>query len=97
MLLLCVQVVVVNLVLVWTFDLKSKGVAVIGNIPAGFPSPFEVFDGMGSQWWSDLQSLAVPALVISLVGFLEAISIAKAMGMKCVHPPCQRPDARSTA
>jgi len=77
-----VQVVVVNLLLVPLFNLKAKGVAVIGSIPAGLPSPFELFEDIDSDWWNDIQLLILPALVMSLVGFLEAISIAKAMGMK---------------
>lgn len=70
-------VVVVNILLVIIFDLDSKGVAVLGHIPSGLPSPGSVFDGIGRTWWNDMQTLAVPALVMSLVGFMEAVSIAK--------------------
>jgi len=79
------QVVVANLIIVPVFNLEDK-VALVGDIPAGLPDPFEVFDGMDSNWWKDVQTLAVPALVLSLVGFMEAISIAKAMGMKYPSP-----------
>lgn len=77
------QVVVVNLALVAIFDLDAHGVAVVGDIPGGFPTAFEVFDGATtSAWWKDVEALAVPALVIAMVGYLESISISKAMSMK---------------
>ena len=75
-------VVVVNLVLVAAFNLDDEGIKVVGSIPTGLPSPFEVFDGMGSSWWKDVQQLAMPSLVISLVGFMESISISKSMAMQ---------------
>ena len=73
-----------NLAMVAIFDLDAHGVAVVGDVPGGFPAAFEVFDGVTtSSWWLDVQSLAVPALVIAIVGYLESISISKAMSMKC--------------
>ena len=50
------------------------GGAVIGSIPAGLPRV-----SMPKLSWEMLGSLLSGALVISLVGFMEAISIAKAM------------------
>ena len=73
------------------FDLDAHGVAVVGDVPGGFPAAFEVFDGVTtSSWWLDVQSLAVPALVIAIVGYLESISISKAMSMKCAARALRR-------
>ena len=73
------------------FDLDGHGVAVVGDVPGGFPAAFEVFDGVTtSSWWLDVQSLAVPALVIAIVGYLESISISKAMSMKCAARALRR-------
>jgi sulfate permease, SulP family len=53
------------------------GGEVVGSIPAGMPS----FD-VPSFSWDMMISLFSGALVISLVGFMEAISIAKAIAAK---------------
>ncbi len=53
------------------------GGEVVGNIPSGLPG-FEI-----PQFsWDNVRALLSSALVISLVGFMEAISIAKAMAAK---------------
>lgn len=56
------------------FDLRSSGVAIIGNIPAKLPSFYlPNFDsGM-------IRELSSSALAIALLGLLEAISMAKAI------------------
>ena len=53
------------------------GGEVVGSIPSGLP-PLSL-PGFG---WSDIGMLLSSALIISLVGFMEAISIAKAMAAK---------------
>jgi SulP family sulfate permease len=53
------------------------GGEVVGSIPAGLPS-IEI----PKMSWEMVMSLFSGALVISLVGFMEAISIAKAMAAK---------------
>jgi SulP family sulfate permease len=53
------------------------GGEVVGNIPSGLPEL-----ALPSMRLSDLGMLLSSALVISLVGFMEAISIAKAMAAK---------------
>jgi SulP family sulfate permease len=59
-------------------DLKlSGGGEVVGKVPEGLPSV-----GVPKMSWEMLGSLLSAALVISLVGFMEAISIAKAIAAK---------------
>ena len=65
------------IVISWLFGFEEKGGAVVGSIPEGLPNlqvPVFSFELMGS--------LLPAAIVISLVGFMEAISIAKAMAAK---------------
>src|SRR5690606_31930713 len=53
------------------------GGEVVGSIPAGIPSPaLPRFD------WDTLIKLLPTALIIALVGFMEAISIAKSMATR---------------
>lgn len=53
------------------------GGEVVGSIPSGLPE-----FALPSIRWGDVGMLLSSALVISLVGFMEAISIAKAMAAK---------------
>jgi len=55
----------------------SGGGEVVGSIPPGLPSL-----SVPAVGWSEFTSLLSAALVISLVAFMEAISIAKAMAAK---------------
>jgi sulfate permease, SulP family len=55
----------------------SGGGDVVGSIPPGLPS-----FTLPTLTWSDITNLLSAALVISLVAFMEAISIAKAMAAK---------------
>ncbi|TNC96524.1 MAG: sulfate transporter [Gallionellaceae bacterium] len=68
----------------WRIKKVSKGELnlvgggeVVGSIPAGLPSI-----EMPKMSWDMMMTLLSGALVISLVGFMEAISIAKAMAAK---------------
>ena len=62
---------------VWAFDLASKGVAIVGEVPAGLPTP-----SMPSLDIDTLTQLAPTAVIISLVGFMESVSVAKAFASK---------------
>ncbi|OOZ35648.1 sodium-independent anion transporter [Solemya velesiana gill symbiont] len=70
--------VVVTTVLAWYTGFSESGGKVVGNIPDGLPGltiPTE-FD------MDIVMSLISYAIIISLVGFMEAIAIAKAMAVK---------------
>ena len=63
-----------SIIISWLYGFEEKGGAVVGAIPEGLPNlqvPIFSFELLGS--------LLPAAIVISLVGFMEAISIAKAM------------------
>jgi len=62
---------------VWGFGLTEHGVKIVGTVPTGLPKltlpPFEV--GLWSK-------LVVPALLISIIGYVESISIALTLAAK---------------
>ena len=66
------MVVVASILAVQLFDLESRGVKVVGDIPDSLPAfGLPEFDG------SLLGSLIPTAFVITLVGFMESIAVAK--------------------
>lgn len=64
--------VAVTTVAVWTLGLAEQGVAIVGSVPSGLPSP-----SVPPLDWTYLQQLAPSALVIGLIGFMESIAVAK--------------------
>ncbi|MFQ3244961.1 MAG: SulP family sulfate permease [Arenicella sp.] len=73
-----ILVIVLGVASVTFFSLdQTQAVAITGTIPAGLPHiSVRQFD------FSIVQQLIVPALVISLVGFVESTSVAKALASK---------------
>ncbi len=68
--------VLITTVLSWAVDYKGMGGSVVGSIPEGLP-PFSL--PIVEMSFQNFVSLATTAAVIGLIGFVEAISIAKAM------------------
>jgi SulP family sulfate permease len=69
--------VALTTVVSWYFGFQQHGGQVVGEIPEGLPSL-----SMPQLSWDMVVKLLPSAFVISLVGFMEAISIAKAMASK---------------
>jgi len=69
--------VALSILAVITFDLEAKGVKVVGDISQSLP-PFTIplFDA--GLW----QRLAVPALLLSIIGFVESVSVAQTLAAK---------------
>jgi sulfate permease, SulP family len=65
-------VVVVSTLAVWGFDLHAHGVAIVGSVPSGLPTP-----KLPAWDTSAMSRLFGIALTISLVGFMESIAVAK--------------------
>lgn len=59
------------------FDLGGKGVALVGNVPQGLP--LLSLPGISIE---TLRVLAAPALIISIVGFVESVSVAQTLAAK---------------
>ncbi|MGB5397621.1 MAG: sulfate permease [Gammaproteobacteria bacterium] len=72
-----VAVCVTTLIAWWT-DFEKNGGSVVGVVPEGLTMP-ELPTGLNTQVLTQLASTAV---IISIVGFMEAISIAKAMAAR---------------
>ena len=69
--------VALSILAVIALDLEAKGVKVVGSIPQSLP-PFTVplFD---AELW---QRLAIPALLLSIIGFVESVSVAQTLAAK---------------
>jgi SulP family sulfate permease len=72
-----VAAVVVTTLVVWLFDLNGQGVAIVGEVPQSLP-PLT----MPSFDLDLIRALAVPALLISVIGFVESISVAQTLAAK---------------
>lgn len=59
------------------FSLGDKGVKLVGHIPAGLPAP--ALPPLDPHLWSQL---LVPALLISVIGFVESVSVAQTLAAK---------------
>ena len=62
---------------VWAFDLGAKGVAIVGEVPQSLP-PLT----LPSFSPELLSQLVIPALLISIIGFVESISVAQTLAAK---------------
>ncbi len=69
--------VVVTTIVSWLLNFEASGGGVVGTIPVGLPS-FAMPDFDGGVF----VHLMISATVISLIGFMEAIAIAKAMAAR---------------
>jgi len=70
-------VVAGSTLIVWAFGLDQGGVAIVADVPAGLPAP-----GLPRFDVETLQTLLPAALVISLIAFMEAISVAQALASR---------------
>jgi SulP family sulfate permease len=59
------------------FELSARGVALVGEVPQGLPML-----ALPSFNLSTVEALLVPALIISIVGFVESISVAQTLAAK---------------
>ena len=69
--------VIVSILVVVSFDLEAKDVAVVGSIPAGLPSLV-----LPSFNLPLVKELLLPAALISTIGYVESISVGSALGAK---------------
>lgn len=69
--------VIATILLVLGFDLESRAVAVVGDIPAGIPAL-----ALPSFSLQLAQELLLPAALISIIGYVESISVGRTLGAK---------------
>lgn len=72
-----VAAVVATTLAVWGFDLAEKGVAIVGDVPQSLP-PLTMPDLSLSL----ISQLLLPAFLISIIGFVESISVAQTLAAK---------------
>ncbi len=72
-----IAVLVIGTSVVWGFGLADLGVAIVGSIPEGLPKiAIPAFN------LTLLKELAIPALLISIIGYVESISVAMTLAAK---------------
>jgi SulP family sulfate permease len=69
--------IAVTVTLTWWFDLHTHGVRIAGAIPRGLP-PLTM-PSLDLVLWREL---AMPALLISVVGFVESVSVGQTLAAK---------------
>jgi SulP family sulfate permease len=72
-----VGAVAVTTLLAWAFGLADHGVAIVGGVPQGLP-PLSLPE-LDYELWS---GLAASAVLISIIGFVESVSVAQTLAAK---------------
>ncbi|MBO9446801.1 sulfate permease [Ruegeria sp. R14_0] len=72
-----VAAVVATTVCVWAFDLAGQGVKIVGSVPQSLP-PLTM-PGFSLDL---VNALLVPAILISVIGFVESVSVAQTLAAK---------------
>jgi SulP family sulfate permease len=72
-----VAAIAATTLLTWGFEWQAQGLKIVGTVPQGLP-PFTLPIWDPALW----QSLAVPALLISIVGFVESVSVGQTLAAK---------------
>ncbi len=69
--------VFLSILLVWSMRLDQTGVGIVGHVPAGLPDfRLQLPD------WSLLQALAWPAIMISIIGYVESLSVGRTLAAR---------------
>lgn len=72
-----VMAVIITIIWAAAGDLQGQEVALVGSIPSGLPTlQLPVFDLML------IQELMVPAILISIIGYVESVSVGKTLASK---------------
>lgn len=72
-----VLVVIASIMVVWRLGLNTQGVRIVGDIPAGLPTlRTPSFD---AEFW---RALLGSAALISVIGFVESVSVAQTLAAK---------------
>lgn len=72
---------IITIFLAYALNLNERGVKILGDVPEGLPSPsFSIID------FEYTARLIGPAIVIAIVGFMEAMAIIKTISAKTKEP-----------
>jgi SulP family sulfate permease len=72
-----VAAIALSTTLAWVFQWQNQGLKIVGEVPGGLP-PFTLPLWDAALW----KSLAMPALLISVVGFVESVSVGQTLAAK---------------
>ncbi|KUF09468.1 SulP family inorganic anion transporter [Pseudoponticoccus marisrubri] len=72
-----VAAVAVTILVTWAFGLNARGVAIVGEVPTGLP-PLTLPSLSPALW----NQLFLSALLISIIGFVESVSVAQTLAAK---------------
>jgi SulP family sulfate permease len=72
-----VGAVAVTILVTWIFGLQDKGVKIVGEVPMGVPPM--TLPSFDMELWSQL---AMSAVLISIIGFVESVSVAQTLAAK---------------
>ncbi len=72
-----VAAVAVTILVTWALGLDQWGVRIVGAVPPGLPMP--VLPPFDLALWGQI---AVPALLIAIVGYVETVSVAQTLAAK---------------
>ncbi|WP_208430501.1 SulP family inorganic anion transporter [Methyloceanibacter sp. wino2] len=72
-----IAAVVVTTLVAWYFSLNGRGLSIVGEVPQSLP-PLTM-PGLSPDLLADL---AVPAILVSIIGFVESISVAQTFAAK---------------
>ncbi|MDP3923403.1 MAG: sulfate permease [Hydrogenophaga sp.] len=70
----------VTTLLAWGLRLDESGLRVVGTVPGGLP-PLTM-PALNAGLWPQVEQLALAALLISLVGFVESVSVGQSLAAK---------------
>lgn len=72
-----VTVIIASIFLVYIAGFEKQGVAVLGDVPGGFNNlKFSL------PSWALIKALLIPAFLISMIGYVESIAVAKVLASK---------------
>jgi len=63
------------------FDLGTEGLALVGNVPSGLPTP-----SLPGISWSDVQALLLPAIGVTVVGYTDNALTGRAFATRNKYP-----------
>jgi sulfate permease, SulP family len=72
-----VLAITLSTALAWVFQWQNQGLKIVGEVPGGLP-PFTLPLWDAALW----KSLVMPALLISVVGFVESVSVGQTLAAK---------------
>lgn len=75
-----VMALAVTALLAWSLSLDEAGVRLVGPVPAGLPSLS--WPWPDADMWPHMGALAQAALLISLVGFVESVSVGQSLAAR---------------